>query len=77
MSENKIHVALAVNDPKGTYSQHAGVVITSLFENTKIETPKTSDNRKLLIWATLLALSLASITGIGVYEHKKRKMNNK
>ena len=47
------------------------------FENTKIETPNTSDNSKLLIWATLLALSLASITGIGVYEHKKRKINNK
>ena len=47
------------------------------FENTKIETPNTSDNSKLLIWATLLALSLTSITGIGVYQHKKRKMNNK
>ncbi|MBQ8692169.1 MAG: glycosyltransferase family 8 protein [Synergistaceae bacterium] len=35
MSENKIHAALAVYDPSGTYSQHAGVVITSLFEHTK------------------------------------------
>ncbi|MBQ8692168.1 MAG: hypothetical protein IJ520_03395 [Synergistaceae bacterium] len=35
MSENKIHAALAVYDPSGTYSQHAGVVVTSLFEHTK------------------------------------------
>ena len=34
MSGNKIHVALAIYDPSGTYSQHAGVVITSLFEHT-------------------------------------------
>ena len=30
-----VHVALAVYDPTGTYSQHAGVVMTSIFENTK------------------------------------------
>lgn len=30
-----IHVALAVYDPKGTYSQHAGVVMASIFENTR------------------------------------------
>jgi lipopolysaccharide biosynthesis glycosyltransferase len=30
-----IHVALAVYDPKGTYSRHAGVVMTSIFEHTK------------------------------------------
>ncbi len=30
-----IHVALAVHDPRGTYSQHAGVVMTSIFENTR------------------------------------------
>ena len=35
MSEDKIHVAIALYDPAGTYSQHAGVVITSLFEHTK------------------------------------------
>ncbi|MBQ6908780.1 MAG: hypothetical protein IJQ29_01580, partial [Synergistaceae bacterium] len=33
--DNNIHVALAVYDPKGTYSQHAGVTVTSIFENTK------------------------------------------
>ena len=33
-SDNMIHVVLAVYDPSGTYSQHAGVVITSIFENT-------------------------------------------
>lgn len=30
-----IHVALAVYDPTGAYSQYAGVTITSIFENTK------------------------------------------
>ena len=30
-----VHVVLAVYDPKGTYSQHAGVVMTSIFENTQ------------------------------------------
>ena len=34
-TNDPIHVALAVYDPKGTYSQHAGVTITSIFENTK------------------------------------------
>lgn len=30
-----IHATLALYDPKGTYSQHAGVVMTSIFENTE------------------------------------------
>lgn len=34
-SDEVIHVVLSVYDPSGTYSQHAGVVITSIFENTK------------------------------------------
>ena len=36
-SENKdvIHVVLAFYDPKGTYSQHAGVAMVSIFERTK------------------------------------------
>ena len=33
-SDEIIHVALAIYDPSGTYSQHAGVVMTSIFENT-------------------------------------------
>ena len=33
-SDDTIHVVLAVYDPSGTYSQHAGVVMTSIFENT-------------------------------------------
>ena len=32
--EGTVHAALALYDPKGTYSQHAGVVMTSIFENT-------------------------------------------
>ena len=34
-SSEKIYIALSVYDPKGTYSQHAGVVMTSIFENTQ------------------------------------------
>jgi lipopolysaccharide biosynthesis glycosyltransferase len=34
VQENVIHVVLAVYDPQGTYSRHAGVVITSMFEHT-------------------------------------------
>ncbi|MDR3230235.1 MAG: glycosyltransferase family 8 protein [Synergistaceae bacterium] len=30
-----IHIALSVYDPRGTYSRHAGVVMASIFENTK------------------------------------------
>jgi len=30
-----IHVVLAVYDPKGTYSRHAGVVMVSIFERTR------------------------------------------
>ena len=32
---DKIHVVLAVYDPRGTYSRHAGVVLVSMFSNTK------------------------------------------
>ena len=35
LSDNKIHVVLAVYDPRGTYSRHAGVVMVSMFFNTK------------------------------------------
>ena len=32
---NLMEIVLAVYDPRGTYSQHAGVVMTSIFENTQ------------------------------------------
>ena len=56
-SDEVIHVALAVYDPSGTYSQHAGVVMTSIFENTtsKItvhilhDDTLTDENRKKFI----------------------------
>jgi lipopolysaccharide biosynthesis glycosyltransferase len=35
IADDAVHVALAVYDPKGTYARHAGVVMASLFENTK------------------------------------------
>ena len=34
-NSNIIHVVLTVYDPKGTYSQHAGVVMASIFERTQ------------------------------------------
>jgi lipopolysaccharide biosynthesis glycosyltransferase len=34
-SKETIHVALSVYDPDGTYSRHAGVVMTSMFERTQ------------------------------------------
>ncbi|MBQ3585446.1 MAG: glycosyltransferase family 8 protein [Synergistaceae bacterium] len=56
-SDDTIHVVLAVYDPKGTYSQHAGVVMTSIFENTKSkvtvhilhDNTLTEDNRQKFI----------------------------
>ena len=54
MIDEIIHVVLCVYDPSGNYSQHAGVVMTSIFENThsKItvhilhDETLTDDNRK-------------------------------
>ncbi|MDR1874830.1 MAG: hypothetical protein LBQ90_07480 [Synergistaceae bacterium] len=51
---NAIQVVLAVYDPSGTYSRHAGVVMTSLFSNTQSridvtilhDTTLTGDNRR-------------------------------
>ena len=34
LSDDKIHVVLAIYDPKGTYSRHAGVAMASMFSNT-------------------------------------------
>jgi lipopolysaccharide biosynthesis glycosyltransferase len=34
-SKETVHVALSVYDPDGTYSRHAGVVMTSMFEHTQ------------------------------------------
>ncbi|MDR3230513.1 MAG: hypothetical protein LBT65_03665 [Synergistaceae bacterium] len=35
LASDVIHIVLAVYDPKGTYSRHAGVVMASIFEHTK------------------------------------------
>ncbi|GHV40198.1 hypothetical protein FACS1894187_20910 [Synergistales bacterium] len=34
-AQDVIHVIVSIHDPKGTYSRHAGVVMASIFENTK------------------------------------------
>ncbi|MDR3164648.1 MAG: glycosyltransferase family 8 protein [Synergistaceae bacterium] len=55
--KDTIHVALGVYDPKGTYSPHAGVVMTSIFERTRSavcvhilhDDTLSSDNRAMFI----------------------------
>ncbi|MBQ3695322.1 MAG: hypothetical protein IJQ77_07865, partial [Synergistaceae bacterium] len=57
MNDNAVHVVMLVYDPQGTYSQHAGVVMTSIFENTQSKVivhilhdeTLTQDNRQKLI----------------------------
>ena len=55
-----IHVVLLLYDPSGNYSQHAGVVMTSIFENTSIkvvillldDNTLTDENRRKFIRTT-------------------------
>ena len=45
------------------------------FYNTPVDTPKTGDNSNLALWASLLGIATISLVGMGVHEHKKRKIN--
>ena len=45
------------------------------FENTKIETPKTNDNRNQTILNIIASISAISLLGIGIYEFIKRRKN--
>ena len=47
------------------------------FENVPVETPETSDNSNLKIYAILLGLSIIALASVGVHEYKKRKSENK
>ena len=77
MNDNAVHVVMLVYDPSGTYSQHAGVVMTSIFENTHSKVivhilhdeTLTQDNRQKLI-RTAERYS-QSLDLIDVSEHKK------
>ena len=74
-------IKVEIND-KGVFIDETKVegensVYTFDFYNTPIDTPNTGDNRNLTLWATLLGLSVAALTGIGVHEYKKKKVNKK
>lgn len=45
------------------------------FENTLIDTPKTGDNSKFILWASILGMSLLTITVVAVRKYKKDKNN--
>lgn len=45
------------------------------FYNTPVGTPKTGDNSNLALWASLLGIATITLVGMGVHEHKKRKIN--
>lgn len=73
-----IHVALAVYDPKETYSRHAGVVMASIFENTRSpvcvhilhdETLTAENRHKLLATARQYG---QEIDFVDVTEHRNR-----
>lgn len=78
ITDDLIHVALAVYDPKGTYSQHAGVTITSIFENTKSKVmihilhddTLTEDNRKKFIRTAEKYNQPIEFNDITVYRNK-------
>jgi len=46
------------------------------FENKKIETPKTGDERNLFVWKIVLLISAGVLSGIGIYKIYKKKRNN-
>ena len=52
-------------------------VYTFEFYNTPVDTPKTGDNSNMIIWISILAISAIALTGVGVYELKKKKLNHK
>lgn len=52
-------------------------IYTFEFYNTPVDTPKTGDNSNMAIWIALLTISAIALTGVGVYELKKKKTNNR
>lgn len=50
-------------------------IYTFDFYNTPVDTPKTGDNSNLALWASLLGIATITLVGMGVHEHKKRKIN--
>ena len=61
----------------GTKVESEDFVYTFEFENVPVETPETSDNSNLKIYAILLGLSIIALASVGVHEYKKRKSENK
>lgn len=56
-------------DDKGNY--------TFEFENAKMETPNTGDNRNNLLLGFIAGTSALSLTGLGIYELIKKRRKNK
>ena len=52
-------------------------IYTFDFYNVPVDTPKTGDDSNLMLWKILLGLSVISLTSVGVYEYKKRRIKNK
>ena len=72
-------VKLEINDKgvfiNGELVEEQDELYSFEFENAPIETPNTGDNSNIVLWTSLLAMSLATITGIVVYDRKKKKSN--
>ncbi|MBQ3396080.1 MAG: hypothetical protein IJG34_07005 [Synergistaceae bacterium] len=85
MTNDPIHVALAVYDPSGTYSQHAGVTITSIFENTNSKViihllhddTLTEDNKKKFIRTAEKYSQMIELTDISGYKNRLKEITAK
>lgn len=74
-------VKLEIND-KGVFIddeqlEETDSIYNFEFSNKIIETPKTSDDRPLALWFTMLGISGILLCGIGFYEKLKNKKKNK
>ena len=75
---NKI-VKIDIND-KGVFADDIELeenenAYTFEYENQKIETPKTGDERNNLLWISLLGISIMTFITLGIYMIIKRKKN--
>lgn len=75
---NKV-IKLEINDEgifiDGEKIEGENDIYTFDFYNTPVDTPKTGDNSNLALWASLLGIATITLVGMGVHEHKKRKIN--
>ncbi len=74
-------VKLEIND-KGVFIDDEEIEETDSiynfeYSNKIIETPKTSDDRPIVLWFTMLGISGISLCALGIYEKLKNKKKNK